>query len=94
MYTMTNRELTYNIKMMGDLINTVTPVHVRPGSVAQEAISRFAKLNGERESVKAPGSVFNLAGVNLAPGFAGTGYNDQTALWGEHGSRLYLFTGE
>lgn len=94
MYTMTNRELTYNIKMMGDLINTVTPVHVRPGSVAQEAISRFAKLNGERESVKAPGSVFNLAGVNLAPGFAGTGYNDQTALWGEHGSRLYIFTGE
>lgn len=42
---------------MGDLINSVTPVH-----------------------------------VNLAPNFAGTGYNDQTALWTDHGLRLYTFT--
>ena len=80
------------VKLMGDLINTVTPVHVKPDSLTQSAIDKVVKLQGEKEYVKASGAVFNRVGVNLTPNFAGTGYNDQTALWTEHGLRLYTFT--
>lgn len=91
-YVMEGRSLQYSVKLMGDLINTVTPVHVKPDSLTQSAIDKVVKLQGEKEYVKASGAVFNRVGVNLAPNFAGTGYNDQTALWTEHGLRLYTFT--
>lgn len=91
-YVMEGRNLQYSVKIMGDLINTVTPVHVKPDSLTQSAIDKVVKLPGEKECVKASGAVLNRVGVNLAPGFAGTGYNDQTALWTEHGLRLYTFT--
>ena len=93
-YVMEGRELEYSVKLMGDLINTVTPVHVKPDSLAQNAIDKVVKLPGEKEYVKASGALFNNVGVNLAPRFAGTGYNDQTAIWTEHGMRLYTFTRE
>lgn len=93
-YVMEGRELEYSVKLMGDLINTVTPVHVKPDSLAQNAIDKVIKLPGEKEYVKASGALFNNVGVNLAPRFAGTGYNDQTAIWTEHGLRLYTFTRE
>lgn len=89
---MEGRSLQYSVKLMGDLINTVTPVHVKPDSLTQSAIDKVVKLQGEKEYVKASGAVFNRVGVNLAPNFAGAGYNDQTALWTEHGLRLYTFT--
>lgn len=92
MYVLEGRNLQYSVKIMGDLINMVTPVHVKPDSLTQSAIDKVVKLPGEKECVKASGAVFNRVGVNLAPGFAGTGYNDQTALWTEHGLRLYTFT--
>lgn len=91
-YVLEGRNLQYSVKIMGDLINMVTPVHVKPDSLTQSAIDKVVKLPGEKECVKASGAVFNRVGVNLAPGFAGTGYNDQTALWTEHGLRLYTFT--
>lgn len=91
-YVMEGRNLQYSVKLMGDLINTVTPVHVKPDSLAQSAIDKVVRLQGEKEYVQAAGAVFNRMGVNLAPNFAGTGYNDQTALWTEHGLRLYTFT--
>lgn len=91
-YVLEVRNLQYSVKIMGDLINMVTPVHVKPDSLTQSAIDKVVKLPGEKECVKASGAVFNRVGVNLAPGFAGTGYNDRTALWTEHGLRLYTFT--
>lgn len=91
-YVLEGRNLQYSVKIMGDLINMVTPVHVKPDSLTQSAIDKVVKLPSEKECVKASGAVFNRVGVNLAPGFAGTGYNDQTALWTEHGLRLYTFT--
>lgn len=91
-YVMEGRNLQYSVRIMGDLINVVTPVHVKPDSLTQSAIDKVVKLPGEKECVKASGAVLNRVGVNLAPGFAGTGYNDQTALWTEHGLRLYTFT--
>lgn len=91
-YVMEGRSLQYSVKLMGDLINTVTPVHVKPDSLTQSAIDKVVRLQGEKEYVQAAGAVFNRMGVNLAPNFAGTGYNDQTALWTEHGLRLYTFT--
>lgn len=91
-YVLEGRNLQYSVKIMGDLINMVTPVHVKPDSLTQSAIDKVVKLPGEKECVKASGAVFNRVGVNLAPDFAGTGYNDQTALWTEHGLRLYTFT--
>lgn len=93
-YVMRNRRLKYNVKLLGDLVNTVTPVHIRQDSIAHNAISRLVRLSGEKEELRASGAVFNHIGVNLAPGFAGTGYNDRTALCQDFGSRIYIFEKE
>ena len=51
-YVMEGRSLQYSVKLMGDLINTVTPVHVKPDSLTQSAIDKVVKLHQYRQSVR------------------------------------------
>lgn len=93
-YCFYNRPLEYNVKLFGDLINNVAPVHVKQDSLLHEAISKVVKMKGETEYFKAPGSIFNHAGINLAPGFTGTGYNEDTACFQDYSSRIYILEEE
>ncbi len=43
-YVMEGRSLQYSVKLMGSIINTVTPVHVKPDSLTQSAIDKVVKL--------------------------------------------------
>ena len=43
-YHFYNREIKVNIKQFGDLVNTASPIHIKPDSVTQRVVSRFYKL--------------------------------------------------
>ena len=89
-YHFYSRELKYNLKDFGDLVNTVSPVHIRQGSVMQEVLSKFVNMDGEKEDLVAYGSTLMNAGVALKPAFAGTGYDADTRLFPDFASRIYF----
>ena len=93
-YRFYNREIKINIKQFGDLVNMVSPVHVRPGSAFQDMISKVYKLEGDRDDLKMFGSAMMNAGVKLMPTYAGTGFNNKTMVYPDFGARVYYIREE
>lgn len=89
-YHFYNRLLKVNVKDFGDLVNTLSPVHIRQDSLLHELVARFVKLDGECEDVIACGDVLMYAGVKLKQAFAGTGYSEEVRHFQDFGSRLYF----
>lgn len=89
-YRFTNRSLKYNIKEFGSLVNMVAPVHIKQDSVAHNLISKFVKLDGEKEDCTAYGDALMYGGVHLKQAFAGTGYNNEIRPFQDFASRIYF----
>ncbi|MEE8836307.1 MAG: alpha-galactosidase [Eubacteriales bacterium] len=83
-----------DVRCFGDLVNTVAPVHVRPGSFLHRMIASFVTMPGEQEEMNVTGALLMRAGVKLAPGYAGTGYNENTRYFADGCSRMYFMEGE
>ena len=89
-YHFSNEAKKLDIKQFGDLVNTVSPVHIKPGSLTQSVVSRFVKLDGEKEDITACGELFENAGIYLSPAFGGTGFNEKTRVFQDYASRMYF----
>lgn len=89
-YHFYGRNIKYNLKDFGDLVNTVSPVHIKQGSALQEILSRFVNMDGEKDDLTAYGDTLMRAGIALKPAFAGTGYNSDTRLFPDFSSRMYF----
>lgn len=89
-YHFYNRELKYNVKEFGDLVNTVSPVHIRQDSVLHNLVAKFVKMDGEKEDYVIPGDLLMEAGVKLKQGFGATGYNEQVRFFQDFASRIYF----
>ena len=89
-YHFYNRSLRYDIHRMGDLINTMAPVHVKQDSFLHGAISKFIRLDGEKEDKIVSGAILDQCGIPLAQNYAGTGYEQNTALYQDYDARMYF----
>lgn len=89
-YHFTNRKLKHNIKEFGDLVNTVSPIHVKQDSLLHNTLAKFIKMDGETEDAIVYGDLLMEAGVKLKQGFGGTGYNDQVRFFPDFASRMYF----
>lgn len=89
MYRFTNRFIQYNVKEFGDLINTVTPVHIKKDSIVHNTVAKFVKMDGETEDYVVSGSLLNNAGVKLKQGFCACGYNNNVRFFQDSASRVY-----
>lgn len=89
-YLFYNRSLKHNLNSFGDLVNTVSPVHIRPDSLAHKLLAKFVKLDGESEAGIGYGDALMYGGVKLAQGFSGTGYNDQVRHFPDFAARMYF----
>ena len=89
-YRLYNKEIKINIKEFGDLVNSVAPIHIKTGSLTQDIISRFYKLDGEKEDLNMFGSAMMNAGIKLSPAYAGTGFNNKTRVFSDYSSRIYF----
>ena len=83
-----------SIKAFGDLVNTVSPVHVKNNGIVQSVLDRFIKLDAEKEDFYSWGDTLMNAGVKLLPGYCGTGFNDKTRLFMDYSARMYFFEAE
>ena len=88
-YHIENRPLAYDVRIMGSLINTATPFHVKPEGFIHSVIAKFMKMNYEKESHDMYGDAMMYAGVHLKPKFAALGMNENTRLFPDFGSRIY-----
>jgi len=89
-YHFTGRELKFDIRLFGDLVNTISPIHIKKGSLVHNTIAHFVKMDGENEDYTVSGSVLTNSGVSLCQGFAGTGYNNGTRLYQDYDARMYF----
>ena len=88
-YRVRNIPAKHDIRRFGDLINTQTPVHVRPDSFLHGVIAKFVTMPGETEDYTAPGGLLMNGGVHLKQAFCGTGYSNEVRTFQDFEARLY-----
>ena len=93
-YHFYNRALKYNVKEFGDLVNTVSPVHIKQDSLVHNLVAKFVKMDGEIEDCCAYGDTLMYSGVKLKQAFGGTGYNDEVRYFQDFASRVYFMEAE
>lgn len=89
-YNLYNRDLRYNIKEFGDLVNAASPVHIRQDSIVHNILAKFVTMPGEKEAAAVSGSLLMEGGYKLKQGFGATGYNEEVRFFQDFGSRLYF----
>ena len=89
-YRLSVRPVGTDLAAFGSLVNMVSPVRVRPGSLTGSAAGKLVRLPGEREEMIASGGLLMKAGAWLKQGFSGTGFDGETRVMGDFGSRLYI----
>ena len=78
-YRLSVRPVGTELAAFGSLVNMVSPVRVRPGSLS-EAAEKLVRLPGEREELTASGDMLMKAGAWLKQGFSGTGFDGETRV--------------
>ncbi|MBD5525488.1 MAG: alpha-galactosidase [Lachnospiraceae bacterium] len=89
-YHFYNRTLEYDVREFGDLVNTVSPIHIKQDSLLHRAVARFVKMDGETEDLYAYGNALMYGGVRLKQAFGGTGYSDEVRHFPDFASRIYF----
>lgn len=90
LYHFYNRRLSYDLREFGGLVNMLSPVHIRQGSLVEFVAAKIVKLDGEREDCLAYGDELMYHGVKLKQAFGSVGYNSETRVFQDFGSRLYF----
>ena len=88
-YHFYNNPAKVNISRFGDLINTMTPFHIKPGGFLHKILSRVYKLDGEKEDYTVSGGLLNGNGIVLAQSYTGAGLAENTRIFGDYDSRMY-----
>ena len=89
-YRLTVRPAVTGLEEFGSLVNMISPVRIRPGALIESAANKAVRLPGEREDLTASGDALMKWGAWLKQGFSGTGYDGETRVMGDGGSRLYV----
>ncbi len=88
-YKVTVRECKVPIKSFGNLINMVSPVHIKEDGVMQAIIGKAYAMDSEKEEYIVSGGLLMYAGIKLNMRFIGTGLGEGSRVMGDHSSRLY-----
>ena len=89
-YHFTNRQLEFNMKEFGTLINHIAPIHIKKDSILHNAASAFIKMKGETEDCVATGEMLMNGSVKLKQGFGATGYSEDIRFFKDFASRMYF----
>lgn len=89
-YHFYNIQERIDVKRMGDLINTASPIHIKQDSLVHDVVAKFYKMSGEKEDYTVSGELLNNAGIRLSQTFVGTGMGENTGLFTDFDSRVYF----
>ena len=88
-YHFTNRQLHFELKEFGSLVNQVAPIHIKQNGLLHNVANSLVKMHGEKEEAVAKGSVL-MQGIKLKQGFGATGYAEDIRFFSDFGSRMYF----
>ncbi len=91
-YHIEGRDIKFDLRLFGGLINYVAPIHVKQDGLAHRTIARFYKMKAEKESHDMYGDAMMYAGVHLCSAFASGGYNENMRYYPDYGSRIYTIS--
>ena len=94
MYHFYNRSLKIDVREFGDLVNTVSPVHLKQDGLLVDIVAKFVKMDTENEDLKASGDTLMHSGVHLKQAFGGTGFNEEVRHFPDFASRIYFMEKE
>ncbi|MCR5848470.1 MAG: alpha-galactosidase [Lachnospiraceae bacterium] len=89
-YVFVNKELEYDIRDFGDLVNTVAPIHLKQNSLLLDIVAKKIKLPSEKENYVASGKFLCTSGVRLCQDYAGTGYNENVRYAQDFSAKMYI----
>jgi len=90
LYRFYNRRQRYDLRQFGGLVNMLSPVHIRQGSLLETAAAKLVKLDGETEDCLVYGDELMYHGVKLKQAFGSVGYGSDTRVFPDFASRLYF----
>ena len=88
-YHLEGRELKFDLRDFGGLVNYVAPIHVKQDGFLHKLIAKFYKMKAESEKHDMYGDAMMYAGVHLRSAFASGGYNENMRYYPDFGSRIY-----
>lgn len=89
-YNFYNRELKYDVRNFGDLVNTASPIHLKQDTLLLDIVAKFVKMDGETEKYTVSGDMLMNGGIHLKQAFGATGYNKEVRYFQDFGSRIYF----
>jgi alpha-galactosidase len=89
-YHFTGASASVDIRTFGSLINTMSPVRMRPDGVLAAVAAKFVHPAGDREDAVLSGAALGAVGAALSPTFCGTGYAEGMRTMPDFSSRLYF----
>jgi alpha-galactosidase len=90
-YRFYSNEAKVSVKMFGDLVNGVTPIHIKQDGFLHGLIDRFVTPKGDKEDYVAYGDALMYAGVGLKPAFSSTGFDMEGSVRIMHDNNARLF---
>ncbi len=88
-YAITPRKERISLKVFGDLINRISVVKLKSDTLLEKIVTDRVSLESELEYYIVPGDILAYGGIKLNQQFSGTGYDKETRVIGDFGSRLY-----
>ncbi len=90
-YRMYCRRFKIDLREFGGLVNYIAPIHVKQDGAIHNILSKFVKMETEKESHTLSGSALMHAGIHVSPAFTGSGYNEKLRFFPDFASRIYFF---
>ncbi len=88
-YRVSPRHQKIDISTFGSLIKLVSPVTIKSGGSVEKIVESNFQLDSEIEYYIVNGDVLAYRGISLNQQFGGTGYDKETRVIGDFGSRIY-----
>lgn len=88
-YKVENRVQTFSLKSFGGLINAISPVKLNEEGKLVDIAAALFPLKSEKIGYTASGDVLSKCGIKLNQEWSSTGYNGETRVMFDFGSRLF-----
>lgn len=92
LYVFQNVLQKLDIRSFGGLINMVSPIKIRINGRLHRLLARVYRPDCETERYLVYGDALRDAGIHLTQQFMGTGYEQDTRVLGDFGTRIYMIT--
>lgn len=90
-YTLTSRQQLLRVGQFGALVKHILPVELNPNGVVLRTADHMYPMQDGCQKVTASGAAM-MAGIQLSPRFAGTGYDRDARNQGDFSSNIYVIT--